>query len=95
MKELVNMVTNSVVLSHALSDCLNIMVERGFLYHDLKSTAKRYEAIIERNNKQIYKSVSDERMALISKEIDQHTLIFKKLNRMSFEEKEELLNSLK
>lgn len=93
-KEEINYVVNSVILSHALSDCLSIMIERGYFFQDLKRAAKKYEGLIERNNKRIFANVSDERMEIITKEIDQHTEIFKQLSRMSFEEKEELLKSL-
>ena len=94
-KEELNIVVNSVILSHALSDCLSIMIERGYFFQDLKRAAKKYEGLIERNNNRIFANIGDERMEIITKEIDQHTEIFKQLSRMSFKEKEELLKSLK
>lgn len=94
-KEELNYVVNSVILSHALSDCLSIMIERGYLFQDVKRAAKRYEGLIEKNNNRIFANVDDERMEMITKEIDQHTEIFNSLNKMSFLEKEELLKSLK
>jgi len=94
-KEELNYVINSVILSHALSDCLSIMIERGYFFQDVKRAAKRYEGLIEKNNNRIFANVDDERMEMITKEIDQHTEIFNALNKMSFLEKEELLKSLK
>jgi len=94
-KEELNYVINSVILSHALSDCLSIMIERGYFFQDVKRAAKRYEGLIEKNNNRIFANVDDERMEMITKEIDQHTEIFNSLNKMSFKEKEELLKSLK
>ena len=94
-KEELNYVINSVILSHALSDCLSIMIERGYFFQDVKRAAKRYEGLIEKNNNRIFANVDDERMEMITKEIDQHSEIFKQLSRMSFKEKEELLKSLK
>ena len=94
-KEELNYVINSVILSHALSDCLTIMIERGYFFQDVKRAAKRYEGLIEKNNNRIFSNVDDERMEMITKEIDQHTEIFNSLNKMSFKEKEELLKSLK
>lgn len=94
-RELLNIVTNSVVLSHTLSDCLSIMVEKGFLFHDVKRAAKRYEKLIERNNNRIFSGLSEERIATVSKEIDQMTEIFVHLSKLSFEEKDEILNSIK
>ena len=94
-KEELNIVVNSVILSHSLSDCLSIMIERGYLFQDVKRAAKRYEGLIEKNNNRIFANVDDERMEMITKEIDQHTEIFNALNKMSFLEKEELLKSLK
>ena len=94
-KEELNYVINSVILSHALSDCLTIMIERGYFFQDVKRAAKRYEGLIEKNNNRIFANVDDERMEMITKEIDQHTEIFNSLNKMSFKEKEELLKSLK
>ena len=94
-KEELNIVVNSVILSHSLSDCLSIMIERGYFFQDLKRAAKRYEGLIEKNNNRIFANVDDERMEMITKEIDQHTEIFNALNKMSFKEKEELLKSLK
>jgi len=94
-KEELNYVINSVILSHALSDCLSIMIERGYFFQDVKRAAKRYEGLIEKNNNRIFANVDDERMEMITKEIDQHTDIFNSLNKMSFKEKEELLKSLK
>jgi len=94
-KEELNYVVNSVILSHALSDCLSIMIERGYFFQDVKRAAKRYEGLIEKNNNRIFANVDDERMKMITKEIDQHTEIMNSLNKMSFKEKEELLKSLK
>ena len=94
-KEELNIVVNSVILSHSLSDCLSIMIERGYFFQDLKRAAKRYEGLIEKNNNRIFANVDDERMEMITKEIDQHTEIFKSLNKMSYKQKEELLKSLK
>ena len=94
-KEELNYVINSVILSHALSDCLSIMIERGYFFHDVKRAAKRYEGLIEKNNNRIFANVDDERMDMITKEIDQHTEIMNSLNKMSFKDKEELLKSLK
>jgi len=94
-KEELNYVINSVILSHALSDCLSIMIERGYFFQDVKRAAKRYEGLIEKNNNRIFANVDDERMEMITKEIDQHTEIFNSLNKMSFKDKEELLKSLK
>jgi len=94
-KEELNYVVNSVILSHALSDCLTIMIERGYFFQDVKRAAKRYEGLIEKTNNRIFANVDDERMEMITKEIDQHTDIFKALNKMSFKDKEELLKSLK
>ena len=94
-KEELNYVINSVILSHALSDCLTIMIERGYFFQDVKRAAKRYEGLIEKNNNRIFANVDDERMEMITKEIDQHTEIFNSLNKMSFKDKEELLKSLK
>ena len=90
----VNIIVNSIILSHALSDCLTVMVERGFLYRDLKQTAKRYEKLIERNNKEVFKNVTDERMEFISKEIDQNIEILKQLNRLDFNKKQDVLDGL-
>jgi len=94
-KEELNYVVNSVILSHALSDCLSIMIERGYFFQDVKRAAKRYEGLIEKTNNRIFANVDDERMEMITKEIDQHTDIMNSLNKMSFKEKEELLKSLK
>ena len=94
-KEELNYVINSVILSHALSDCLSIMIERGYFFQDVKRAAKKYERLIEKNNNRTFANVDDERMEMITKEIDQHTEIFNALNKMSFKEKEELLKSLK
>ena len=94
-KEELNILINSVILSHALSDCLSIMIERGYFFQDLKRTAKKYEGLIEKTNKRIFANVGDERMKIISQEIDQHTEIFKKLSKMSFKDKDEILKSLK
>ena len=94
-KEELNYVVNSVILSHALSDCLSIMIERGYFFQDVKRAAKRYEGLIEKNNNRIFANVDDERMDMITKEIDQHTEIMNSLNKMSFKDKEELLKSLK
>tara|TARA_R110001599_G_scaffold112714_2_gene277680 strand:+ start:1818 stop:2111 length:294 start_codon:yes stop_codon:yes gene_type:complete len=94
-KEELNYVINSVILSHALSDCLSIMIERGYFFQDVKRAAKRYEGLIEKNNNRIFANVDDERMEMITKEIDQHTEIMNSLNKMSFKDKEELLKSLK
>ena len=94
-KEELNYVVNSVILSHALSDCLSIMIERGYFFQDVKRAAKRYEGLIEKTNNRIFANVDDERMEMITKEIDKHTEIFNALNKMSFKDKEELLKSLK
>ena len=94
-KEELNYVVNSVILSHALSDCLSIMIERCYFFQDVKRAAKRYEGLIEKTNNRIFANVDDERMEMITKEIDQHTEIFNALNKMSFKDKEELLKSLK
>ena len=94
-KEELNYVINSVILSHALSDCLTIMIERGYFFQDVKRAAKRYEGLIEKNNNRIFANVDDERMEMITKEIDQHSQIFNALNKMSYKQKEELLKSLK
>lgn len=93
-KELVNIVTNSVVLSHALSDCLAIMIDKGYLFHSLKQAGKRYEKLIERNNNRIFSGLSDERAEKVSKEIDQMNEIFSKISRLSFEDKGEVLDYL-
>ena len=71
------------------------MIERGYFFQDVKRAAKRYEGLIEKTNNRIFANVDDERMEMITKEIDQHTEIFNALNKMSFKDKEELLKSLK
>ena len=94
-KELVNIVVNSVVLSHTLSDCLEIMIEQGFLFHEVKAVSKKYQRLIEKNNDRIFRGLTEERAIKVSDEIDQLSDIFKLLSVMSFEEKAKVLESLK
>ncbi len=94
-KELLNIVVNSVVLSHTLSDCLDIMIEKGFLFHEVKAVSKRYQKLIEKNNERIFRDLTEERAIKVSDEIDQLADIFKKLSLLSFDEKAKVLESLK
>ena len=94
-RELLNIITNSVVFSHALSDCLNIAIERNVLFQELKRVGKRYEKLVEKNNDRILKGLDSERIELISKEIDQMNEIFSILSKLSFEEKDDILNNIK
>ena len=93
-KEELNYVVNSVILSHALSDCLSIMIERGYFFQDVKRAAKRYEGLIEKNNNRIFANVDDDRMEMITKEIDQHTEIFNALNKLSYKQKQDVLDEI-
>lgn len=86
------LLVNTVILSHSLQDNIEIMLEQGWFVQDLKMFSKNFNKKLNAFTEQVYKNVNNERMRELSEEIDVDVELFKRVHKMSTEEKQKLLN---